>query len=83
MKLSASEFLPAPKPTSKGRIVSHGDPMITTREQTIQKYEQIVAEHKDGKPLAAIAFERGLTKQHIRRVISEMERGCYIQGPAK
>ena len=83
MKLSASEFLPAPKPTSKGRIVSHGDPMITTREATIQKYEQIVAEHKDGKHIATIAFERGVSQQHIKRVISEMERGCYIQGPAK
>ena len=83
MKLSPNEFLPAPKPTTKGRIVSHGDPMLTTREITIQKYEQIVAEHKAGKHVATIAFERGLTQQHIKRVISEMERGCYIQGPAK
>ena len=27
MKLSPNEFLPAPKPTSRGRIVSHGDPV--------------------------------------------------------
>ena len=83
MKLSPREFLPAPKPTTKGRIISRGDPILTTKERTLRKYEEIVSEHKAGKHVATIAFERKLTKQHIQRVISEMERGCYIQGPAK
>ena len=83
MKLSPNEFLPAPKPTSKGRIVTHGEPMLTTKEAVVSRYEQIYAEHQGGKHVATIAFERGLTKFHIKRIIRNMERGCYIQGPAK
>ena len=57
--------------------------MLTTKEAVVSRYEQIYAEHKSGKHICTIAFERGLTKFHIKRIIRNMERGCYIQGPAK
>lgn len=86
--LRADEFLqPPPKPKSRGRVVRNGEDFNEkTHAAAGERARAMYAEYLAGKHVCTIAFEFGITRDHVDRVLRAQRKlhdEACIQGPAK